>query len=550
MATSELSGTPIRATQRAPQSCTSCRKRRVKCNKQIPCQECIGRGLEAQCTRETVKVKGQIVPGDAPISRPSYNDLLLENRQLRAQLDRQLKIFPQKTAKHFEARNITESFERDLFEAVEHTTRISTVVEDDQIIWPSPDCAASLLSYGRIWVSWIHCALHHPTFEAECEIFWRTRRPSDATETGRSLWLAVYFSYLSAILLFMDEEEARATNLPHDNVMTLLLNWYDASLFHLYRADFLRNLNFKSVQAIAILGIVFNNVGDSTLHTSLWACGIRIARSLSLDFDHRHPEESLVQREVRRRLWWTFALCEWIPIPYRIPCVYEADFEVELPAAITDEELTLPRTSMDQKHRPIQYHIAMIQIATIYHRFRCALRLGASTPDKISALVIDSDESLANLIESLPDHLRGGDDVLSNNPEIDQPWIAWQKTNLSLVLLYYRIVINRALQDQWIQDPITFDRTRSICLGSARAMIALVRDYAGSVARHRPWATSLYLFSAAIILVVEARFHPNEEEGNYVEDIQFCVDLLRKISDQSIFATRAVEILKTQLLRI
>lgn len=108
----------------------------------------------------------------------------------------------------------------------------------------------------------------------------------------------------------------------------------------------------------------------------------------------------------------------------------------------------------------------MIQIATIYHRFRCALRLKASRSDEISVLVIESDESLANLIEGFPDHLQGGHDFTSPSgaPDIDQSWIAWQRTNLSLVPLYYRIVINRVLQDQWIQDPTTFERTRSIAL--------------------------------------------------------------------------------------
>ena len=57
-----------------------------------------------------------------------------------------------------------------------------------------------------------------------------------------------------------------------------LLHWYDASLFYLYEADFLRNHNLRSVQTIAILGIVFNNVGDSDLHYSLWGAAIRIAQ--------------------------------------------------------------------------------------------------------------------------------------------------------------------------------------------------------------------------------------------------------------------------------
>ncbi|MAD83153.1 MAG: hypothetical protein CL912_09315 [Deltaproteobacteria bacterium] len=53
--------TSVRATQRAPRSCVTCARRRVKCEKKIPCRECISRGIEASCKRETVKVKGKIL---------------------------------------------------------------------------------------------------------------------------------------------------------------------------------------------------------------------------------------------------------------------------------------------------------------------------------------------------------------------------------------------------------------------------------------------------------------------------------------------------------
>lgn len=71
--------------------------------------------------------------------------------------------------------------------------------------------------------------------------------------------------------------------------------------------------------------------------------------------------------------------------------------------------------------------------------------------------------------------------------EKHSPWIAWQRLNLSLSLLYYRIVINRVLQDQWFQDPETFARTRAICLSSAQGIISLSAQFDPSLARHRPW---------------------------------------------------------------
>lgn len=51
----------IRNTQRAPLSCISCYKRKVKCDKKIPCGQCIRRGATSTCRREQVKVKGQLI---------------------------------------------------------------------------------------------------------------------------------------------------------------------------------------------------------------------------------------------------------------------------------------------------------------------------------------------------------------------------------------------------------------------------------------------------------------------------------------------------------
>jgi hypothetical protein len=273
----------------------------------------------------------------------------------------------------------------------------------------------------------------------------------------------------------------------------LLLNWYDSALYFLHKGDFLRNADIRTVQAIAILGIVFNNVGDSKLHNTLWACAIRIAQSLKMDDDRAHQDEPLHLTQMRCRLWWTLILCEWIPIPYRAPCIQEGDFQVELPACLDDQELESAIVISEGRPRPVQYHIAMIKLAILYHRFRCSLKLCAGQTTKTASLVLKTDEALANIIEDLPLHLQGGgqsSDPRVTSQEITDPWIPWQRTNLSLVLFYYRIVINRVLQDQWVQDPTAFARARAICLSSARGIISLATEFTGSLARHRPWYNS------------------------------------------------------------
>ncbi|KAH7378037.1 hypothetical protein BKA64DRAFT_248112 [Cadophora sp. MPI-SDFR-AT-0126] len=542
----------VRATQRAPRSCVTCARRRVKCEKKIPCRECINRGIEASCKRETVKVKGKILVNversPSQETQPSYQALLEENERFKAQLARPAISLPTNDRSTGVVRNITESFERDLFETAKLLTRKSTVSSESDIIWPSPECAASVISFGKLWTSWIHCAIHHPTFEKECDSFWRLGYHSSVNEVENRLWLSVYFGILSSALLFMDEAEALESGIAAGDIRLRLLHWYDASLFYLHKGDFLRNHSLRSVQAIAILGIVFNNVGDSDLHYSLWGCAIRIAQALKMGLDRENPDEDPVQQQVRRRLWWTIVLCEWLPVPYRTPCILEADFKTELPASLQDHEYLTGRRDGIPQPNLIDYHIAMSQVAIHYHRFRFALRHSKGSLEDIFPLVISADEALASFIDQLPEHLRPEEPdqklIHSNNKD---PWMSWQRGNLSVVFMYYRIVINRVLQDQWIHDPSTFARTRSICLSSARGIIEMTKAYARPIERHRPWPISSHLFSAAIVLLVEVRFHPSDAHDHYMSDIKSCVDFLDEIKDQSTVASRAAEILRQQI---
>jgi hypothetical protein len=44
----------MRVTQRAPRSCVQCTSRKLRCSKQIPCKNCVERGVGNQCHRESV----------------------------------------------------------------------------------------------------------------------------------------------------------------------------------------------------------------------------------------------------------------------------------------------------------------------------------------------------------------------------------------------------------------------------------------------------------------------------------------------------------------
>ncbi|KAI0144830.1 fungal-specific transcription factor domain-containing protein [Pestalotiopsis sp. NC0098] len=434
-----MAGDIIRSTQRAPKSCTACYAKKIKCSKELPCRQCVRRGVPTECRREVVRVKGRIQTVGASQSSPSYADILQENLRLGALL-----------AGHT------------LAPGTESTVRLPSLADKTE---------------------WYENQLF--------DDFWSLQSGAEPLEHAKPLWLAVYFSILASTLLFMSDEVIATIpalpGKPHD----LLRNWYNAALYFLDRGDFTQRPHINTVQAIVILGMLFTNMGDISRQKILWSVAIRVAQQLKLGNDSAHEHESFFDQQVRRRLWWTIVICEWLPIPFHTPFINDVDFDCQLPEDVDDEELSSPSSHRlsRSKPRPVQYHIIMARLARIYYSFRYKLRVRTWSADEITNIVLAADDELANLVGELPPFLQS--DQQSTNTIDDcasrQPWMLWQSQSLAMVFLYYRIAINRVLQQHWLQGSPNQARVRAICLSSAQAIVRAIVNGKLDTSKFRSW---------------------------------------------------------------
>jgi hypothetical protein len=313
------------------------------------------------------------------------------------------------------------------------------------------------------------------------------------SSTSDPLWMSLYFAVLASALVFMSNEEFSLSEAPLTDRQRLIWNWYCSALFYLDQGDFLQRPHIRVVQAIVVLGNVASTIGETERHASLWAVAIRVAQQLNLGRDEMNIGEGLLQQETRRRLWWTLVICEWLPIPLRTPCISDLDFNCRLPAVISDAQLANsdpgPR-ALSQGPRPVQYHVVMAEIATIYYQLHARLRLRKWSPAAVAEFVVQADDQLANVIERLPSHLQQSDgSTLEGCKEVEQqlPWIPIQQKSLVIVLLYYRLAINRILQNHWLEGSTNFARSRSVCLSSAVGLIRFAASGNGQFNRLRSW---------------------------------------------------------------
>ncbi|KAL1863892.1 hypothetical protein Daus18300_008041 [Diaporthe australafricana] len=509
-----------------------------------------------QCKRELVRVRGNLVKNSVsedPGSR-NYAELLQENAVLRALLAGQDARGITGTSKtdgkgtlglRAHGRSRTEEVERRLFDEIgtSSETRIVRVLED--VILPSQDFSRSMIGNAFEWTFWIHFALFIPKFRREHEDFCDWLRAKKPLSEFDPAWMAIYFSVLASTLMFMDEKETDDKRPAGVDFTSLLRNWYESALLFLDTADYIKSPDVRTVQAIAILNIVFNNVGDVHRHQNMWTVAIRQAQQLGLGSDEDNTDESYCEQQIRKRLWWTLVICEWIPVPHRAPCLHEIDFSCKLPDEVDDDELEttsgnsrLPRS----KPRPVRYHIAMAEVSRIYYRLRYMLRLREWKTEDVARLVFNADEQLANLITDLPSYLQSDEKQTAATDKRDNqhPFIPWQKKSLAKVLLYYRMAVSSQLQEHWLDGSTDGARTRAICMSSARGLIHSTLTETADASKLRPWAITMNIFAASAVLALES-LHTEED---FSAEIQQGLDFLEGVQAQNLVAEKAIRLLK------
>ncbi|KAH6696781.1 hypothetical protein F5X68DRAFT_226189 [Plectosphaerella plurivora] len=368
----------------------------------------------------------------------------------------------------------------------------SWVHDWSDIVLPTSRISDELVAFDEIWNSWVHYALEYPVFRQECQDFARNVQGIGKLEAVDPFWLSVYFSVLCAALLMMDDGQAEellgSENMAALNVDELCRIWYDAAVFCLHKADFMRVPHICTLQTVAILGMCFHIFGDADLGSHLRKSAIRIGRRLGIDTGHSERAEPL-STEAQRRVWWTLVIVEWLTMPYEPSEVTEKDFAVPLPCPVDSAERTTPH-----KVDPAHYHAFMARTARVYHRFcRAVVYDSGSLEQSVRA----ADDELAQIIETLPEHLQPdlSCSIQTQEDECEEPWVTWQRFDVTLVLLHHRIAINRTLQHLWTQSPGQYGWARAVSIRSATDIIWISQNWNQPVTMRKQWSIHLSLYN-------------------------------------------------------
>ncbi|KAH7121768.1 hypothetical protein B0J13DRAFT_648543 [Dactylonectria estremocensis] len=559
---------PTRRTQRTVTSCTECTRRKTRCSKSIPCSSCIDRGLAQKCHRELVTVvkKSDKAQRSSSSSRKtstpngaSASDDQIHTRgedrrseQLMpgayegpASLDNISSISQNKDGIFVSPRVPVDIPTNETVVTLEFLTHGRQNIlslhkgPDDQgpspanVLGPSADLTTSpsttcvwdtvlsvhearlLLELHQERLAWMHNVIHMPSFRQEFESY-------VTSASCDSSWIALYYAVLCALTFY------RATAC---NASTRAL--YDKSVQCLFNGNFMAKHTIYSVQAICILMQVAHNIDQSDFICVLIATAIRISQCLNMhrlgpdrqsSFFHDQPKEvvarNLIEREVKKRIWWFLVRQDWLQIPFQNTyLIHASQFNTPLPLNCFDEpELMINDGAVvsqpDHVYTQNSYSHAISKarlrkciltapVAVIIWQQQdrmCSIGHPDSSPDGLERIyeqVLRADKELSQVYTDMPHFLK----IPHQEPDHQSscPSYVGLLASISLLSMAHKVLtIHRHFQLQSFHDR-RFAYTQS---WPENTMTPVVR---------KTWTVSTHLVTCCIILTFASIFRQNNE---------------------------------------
>ncbi|EMT68922.1 hypothetical protein FOC4_g10005017 [Fusarium odoratissimum] len=193
----------------------------------------------------------------------------------------------------------------------------------------------------------------------------------------------------------------------------------------------------------------------------------------------------------------------------------------------------------------------MARTSQVIYTFRISLKYGSKSLNNVVDIVKAADEGLASIIDTLPGHLQPESDAVTNTEiqalEATQPWIKWQRYDLTLVLLHLRMHINRVLQNQWLSSPEEYHWARTVSVTSAMSLIWINRSWDQPASTRKQWALSYHIYSSAMFLLRECQSTSSKDNREYLEAIEAGLVLLDAVESHNLLARHAARVLRQSI---
>ncbi|KAL4780092.1 hypothetical protein BJX76DRAFT_339132 [Aspergillus varians] len=203
---------------------------------------------------------------------------------------------------------------------------------------PQVPHAVALFEIFKTNVAPVVCVFHMPTLE---RMFWDAIASMDTVDKNvEALLFAIYYT---AVISLDPEQCLNVLGIPRPSALETYRFAIEQATA---RADLLNTQNLILLQATVLFLTALRNEDDSRTVWSLTALIYHIAQAMGLHRDGETFGLRPLETELRRRLWWHICLLDNRSTDYHgsQPIVDESGFDTKMPLNINDVDLTAEMT--------------------------------------------------------------------------------------------------------------------------------------------------------------------------------------------------------------
>ncbi|KAL2839645.1 hypothetical protein BJY01DRAFT_27360 [Aspergillus pseudoustus] len=446
-------------------ACVECTRRKIRCDKVVPCRNCTRRGTN--CTRVKENKHDSLVERlQARVQQLEATVQDLSERRLSVPPDDGIDADPD--SEMGDAATILEFLAWGRRKHPDYCDDLSpgdvtADLEQDngrgQLLGPDRASAEAylrlllprrlllerLVSFHCERVLWYHNSFESDCFQDEVDTFYRVAQGQPGHSSADFQWLALLFAVLCGALACAPRHQAQTWGFPAWEQTSLAQRWFKAVSTCLHHADYTAAHSPYAIQAVATLTMSAHLLGFSNSLSVLIASAARIGQCLGLQQRTRFPTGA----------WRQLCIQDWFSIPFFESYIISRPIRADIDADETRND-TPTRSAYSHFFYKVaavmsSLHDAMKSTHTLYTRYE---------------QVLEHDRRLRMLAtQGLPRFLQ-------NEPlQPDWPcYVPWARRCLAISLSHKVIMIHRKFLALSFTNPV-FVRTRRTCVAAARTII-------------------------------------------------------------------------------
>ncbi|EGV60141.1 hypothetical protein CANTEDRAFT_136642 [Yamadazyma tenuis ATCC 10573] len=543
----------VRITKRVPKSCEDCYRRRVKCNKQIPCDVCLRRGTQDTCRREKVMVNGRVFNETSTEYTKALelkNRLLQkENNYLKAKMEELQNTSSNSTT------NVADSETQKVSEYVhfgktasllnlvsQASSKIDYTYDDyDRLsVVLTYEVSLELIRFNFDSLYFFHAVVIPEIFLKEHEQFFTTDGQHINNQISKTrdeyLWLSVYYALISNSFFLLDSHHMKQLHIDETHANRLgTIAWY-ASIESLNRGQYLQFPDVRSLQTFGILATCLRFFGLHTQNTLLKIM-IYIARSLNLDkLVKPNKDLNLLNFELSCRIWWLLVVVDWFEDTWNNRSSEINDFTTPRPRNISDFNLINSIESESTEFLPITFNLFIYDLSD----FKKHYYYTTTTETTADTTRLQHLEYAAAKIESLRTKM----DVYSIPANADN-CVKFAQFILSCKFSHELLVVGRHTINWKQAHDLSFGPEIKMCTDSSVNMIGLVNNHNYPDFYKRYWLVPEHSINGAVFLLLNIILDEKSINVHKIKVIEvFIVNLQKYINVPNNPISNGMRILK------